>query len=370
MSDFIRLSEHLVGGGFSYAYAVSAADLTGSGSNDLVVSDTNVGLFWFENDGAGNFTRRVIRRRTGEWIERHSIVDIDGDGKLEIVCVDNINACIVYFKCDGDPREESSWSDRYVTEGELPGAYDLTVADLDGDGDMDVAASSWRIGNHFAWFENRDGAWVHHMIEEGLSETRAIRAVDFDGDGRLDLLAGAAGSNQLLWYRNPGDPRVDPWERHVIDTPIGPFHGHPVDMDGDGNLDVVIALRGSETHGPEAGQIAWYENDGDPAGGPWRRHIIAEPFPFAFEAIAADVDGDGQMEVVATRWGDDGGLAIYKHDGDPRGPWRKQTIKDNWSNATQAIFADVDGDGRLDIVATSERGANEVRWWRNEGPAD
>ena len=72
---------------------------------------------------------------------------------------------------------------------------------------------------------------------------------------------------------------------------------------------------------------------------------------------------------IATRWGDDGGLAIFKHDGDPRGPWRKQVIKDNWSNATQAIFADIDGDGRLDIVATSERGANEVRWWRNEGPA-
>ena len=206
MSDFIRLSEHLVDGDFSYAYAVSAADLTGSGSMDLVVCDTNVGLFWFENDGAGNFTRHVIRRRAGEWIERHSIVDIDGDGKLEIVCVDNINGCIVYFKCDGDPRDESSWSHRYVTEGGLPGAYDLTVADLDGDGDMDVAASSWRIGNHFAWFENRDGVWVRHLIEADLPETRTIRAVDFDGDGRLDLLGSVAEGNELLWYRNPGDP--------------------------------------------------------------------------------------------------------------------------------------------------------------------
>ena len=85
-------------------------------------------------------------------------------------------------------------------------------------------------------------------------------------------------------------------------------------------MDVVIALRGSETHGGDAGQIAWYENDGDPAAGPWRKHVIDEPFPKAFEAVAADVDGDGQMEVVATRWGDYGGLAIYKHDGDPRGP--------------------------------------------------
>ena len=369
MSDFIRLSEHLVADGFSYAYALSAADLTGNGSMDLVVCDTNVGLNWFENDGAGKFTRHVIREREGEWIERHSIVDIDGDGRDEIVCVDNINGCILYFECDGDPRDPSSWRHRYVTEGELPGAYDLDVADLDGDGDLDVAASSWRIGNHFAWFENRDGVWVRHLIEDGLRETRAIRAADFDGDGHLDLLGGAAESDVLLWYRNPGDPRVDPWERHVIDTTPGPFHAQVVDMDGDGDLDVVIALRGPDAHGPEAGQVAWYENDGDPAAGPWRKHLIGEPFPLAFEAVAADVDGDGQMEVVGTRWGENGGLAIFKHEGDPRGPWRKQTIKDGWSNATQAIFADVDGDGRLDIVATSERGANEVRWWRNEGPA-
>lgn len=368
MSDFVRLSEHLIQDGFTYSYAVSAADLTGSGSQDLVVCDTNVGLYWFENDGSGNFTRHVIRSRVGEWLERHVIADIDGDGKLEIVCVDNINGCLVYFRCDGDPRETSSWSHGYVSEGGLPGAYDLTIADLDGDGDLDIAASGWRIGNQFAWFENQNGVWVRHLIEEGLPETRTICAVDFDGDGHMDLLGGVADGNQLLWYRNPGDPRTAPWERHVIDTPPGPYHGHPVDMDGDGDQDVVIALRGPDTYGYEGGQIVWYENDGDPAAGPWKKHVIADPFPFAFEAVAGDIDGDGQVEVVATQWGDTGGIAIFKPEGDPRGPWRKQVLKDEWPNATQPILVDIDGDGRLDIVATSERGANDVRWWRNEGP--
>ena len=69
-----------------------------------------------------------------------------------------------------------------------------------------------------------------------------MRAADINGDGRIDLLGTAAADNQLVWYENPGDPARDPWTKHVIDTPYRPAHGHPVDMDGDGDLDVVMAL--------------------------------------------------------------------------------------------------------------------------------
>lgn len=375
MSDFIRLNEHLVQDGFVYAYAISAADLTGSGSQDLVVCDTNVGLYWLENDGVGNFTRHVIHLGKSEWIERHLIADIDGDGRLEIVCVDNINGCVIYFKCDGDPRETSSWSHGYISEGGLPGAYDVAVGDFDGDGDLDIAGSGWRIGNQFAWFENRNGVWVRHIIEEDLPETRAIRTADFDGDGNLDLLGCVTQGNELIWYRNPGDPRTEAWEKHVIDRPSSPFHGTAADIDGDGDQDVVVAIRGLGAKTGEGGQISggqivWYENDGNPAARSWEKHIIADDFPFAFEAVADDIDGDGQLEVVATKWGSPGGISIFKPVGDPKGPWREQVLKDNWPNATQPIIVDVDGDGLLDIVATSERGANEVRWWRNEGSLD
>jgi hypothetical protein len=370
-TEIIQFREHLIHQGFAYAYAVSAVDITGSGSLDLVTVDTNVGLYLFENDGNGNFTHHVIRRRVGEWLERHAIADINGDGKPEIVSVDNTNGCLLYFAYDGDPRDSASWTHNYITEGELPGAYDLTVADLNGDGDLDVAASSWRIGNHFAWFENRDGAWVKHMIEDNIGETRAIHAVDFDGDGLPDLLGTAFTGNQVMWYRNPGDPANQPWHKYVIDDSAGPMHGHPVDMNGDGNIDVVMALRGSDD--PEnqvLNQIVWYENNGSPETVPWKKHVIADGFPMAFEAVAADIDGDGEIEVVATAWGEDGRVTLFKHRGDPKGPWDMQVLKEGWSNVTQAILVDLNSNGRLDIVACAERGSNELRWWRNEGPAE
>ena len=367
VEQIVRFSPHLIMAGFSYAFGISAVDIDGDGDLDLVASDTGVGLYWFENDGKGNFTRHVIHRREDEWLERHAIADINGDGRPEIVIVDNINGSLLWFEFDGDPRDAESWSHHYITEGGLPGAYDVAVADLDGDGDLDVAASSWRKGNQFAWFEQRDGQWIKHMIEENIAETRTICAADINGNGKIDLLGTAAVGDQVVWYENSGDPVGQPWKKHLIDTPLHPIHGHPADMDGDGDVDVVMAVGCWGPEDPSRHQIVWYENDGHPENVPWTKHVICDSFPSAFEAIAADIDGDGQTEVLATAWGDQGRLVLFKHEGDPRGRWRMQVLKDNWPKANQVIVADLDGDKRLDIVASAERGSNELRWWRNEG---
>ena len=209
---------------------------------DLVTPDTEVGLYWLENDGQGNFTRHIIHERSPEWLERHEIADINGDGRPEIVFIDNINGCLLYFEYEGDPRLPSSWRTRYVDEGTLTGAYDVAVADFNGNGDLDVAASTWRKGNQFVWYENRDGHWIKHIIEDNIAETRTIHAADIDGDGKIDLLGTARVGNQVIWYENPGDPVNQPWIKHIIDDAPQPSHGHPVDMDGDGDLDVVMAL--------------------------------------------------------------------------------------------------------------------------------
>jgi len=369
MAEHIRFSERLIMDGFKYAYGISAADIDGDGDLDIVAADTDVGLYWFENDGHGNFTRHIIHTRENEWLERHAIADVNGDGNPDIVIVDNIGGSLLWFENNGNTRDDRPWQYHYITQGDLAGAYDVAVADLDGDGDLDVAVSTWRKGNLFAWFENREGQWIKHIIEEHIGQTRTICATDINGNGRTDLLGTAAAGDQVMWYENTGDLLNRGWIKHVIDAPPGPSHGHPADMDGDGDVDVVMAEGVWGPEDPRLHQVVWYENDGRPERCPWKRHVICEQFVNAFEAVAADLDGDGNMEVVATGWGDHGRVALFKHSGDPRGPWNMQILKDNWPKANQVIVADLDGDGRLDIVASAERGSNELRWWRNEGPA-
>ena len=272
---------------------------------------------------------------------------------------------MICFEYDGDPREASSWRNYYVSEGELPGAYDVTVADLDGDGELELAASGWRIGNQFCWFKRRNGQWERHFVDRDMGEARAICAADFDGDGRIDLLGTACTGNQVVWYRNVGDETGLKWQKHVIDEAPGPYHGHPVDIDGDGNTDAVMAIRNRQD--TNAGSIVWYENDGSPEATPWDKHLIGD-FPGAFEAVAGDIDADGQMEVIASSVGE-GRVALFKHDGDLRGQWQMQVLKENWTGVTQPILADLDGDGRLDLAVVAASGGNELRWWKNEGPA-
>jgi hypothetical protein len=283
--------------------------------------------------------------------------------------VENLTGDLYWFENSGTPADGKLWKLHTISAAGMPHAYDVALADLNGDGWLDVAASGWN-GNQIAWFENPrapDGAWVKHLLDDGMIESRTIRIADFDGDGKPDLLATAPGVNLTVWYQHPGGRGAGPWRKHVIDAAtFRPLHGHPADMDGDGKMDVVMAT-GMNGTGVLEGSVVWYENSGKPAAGPWKKHVICERLTQAFEAFAADLDGDGNLEVAVTTWGEPGGLYLFKHDGDPRGPWRKQVLKDRWRMANQVVAADLDGDGRLDLVAQAERGSNDLRWWRNDG---
>ena len=385
-SNATRFSEHLIADKYAYAYGIAAADLDRDGDLDLTSADYTPHnmLYLFANDGRGNFQRHFIQKDDPERLERHMLGDVDQDGDLDVVIVKNLRGHLLWFENSGQPTDGQLWQ-RHVITTDLPGAYDVALGDFDQDGDLDVAGSSWVLGNQFAWFENpvvpTNGPWKKHLIEADVAETRTMRVADFDGDDDLDLLGTGRKVHQVIWYENRrgqghGQPRVN-WVKHLIDqdSPC-PAHGNPVDMDGDGDLDVVMALGfyyqpgssdSSASQRPEDNQVVWYENKGAPASGPWTKHIIGPRFDDAFEAVAADLDGDSDVDVVATSWRNPGRLVWFENHGDPRGGWTRHLLKNNWRSANQVIIADLNGDGRLDIAACAEHGSYELRWWRNEG---
>jgi acyl-CoA thioesterase-1 len=381
----LRLAEQRLLGNYTYSYACAAYDLDGDGDLDLTSSDAepNSNLYLLRNNGHGGFRHSFIQKYAGLddqpiRLERHAIGDINRDGRPDVVIVDNLKWDIRWFEHPGNEMIEQPWTLHRVAEPkEVPGSYDVALADFDADGDLDVGCSSWRIGNRFDWFENvgapGNGAkWKRHQIEDMIGETRTIAIADFNRDGKPDLLGTARTTNQTVWFANSGKPATEPWKKTILeDKTIAPTHGHPVDLDGDGDLDVLMAfgiVAPVAADSPESHQVAWYENVGQPGlGTQWHKHLIASNFPQGFEAVAGDLDGDGDQDVVATAWSPSGQIAWFENPGDPTQNWKRHAIKQNWSNAVTVILADLDKDGRLDIVACAERGANELRWWRNEG---
>ncbi len=380
----VRFTEHLIMDGYAYPYGIWAADLDKDGDLDLTSADYTPAnnLYWFRNDGSGTFTRRFIQKDDPERLERHMVSDVNQDTHPDVVIVKNLYGHLLWFQNPGTHDTPELWK-RHVITTRLAGAYNVAVSDLDGDGDPDVAASSWRMGNQFAWFENpgtlcngpptqlcyEEGQeWPKHLIDANVAETRCIRVADVDGDGDEDLMGTAAADGLVLWYENSGDPVSRPWKRHLIDDPVRPAHGNPVDMDGDGDPDLVLALgMGVRPGAEDRSGVVWYENDGTPGDGPWPRHTILEPLPGAFEAVAGDLDGDGDPDVAATAWGPAGQVVWLENPGNPRSKWPAHSLKTSWPRANMVIMADLDGDQDLDVAAVAEIGSNEFRWWQNQG---
>ncbi len=142
----VRFSERLLADNLGYVFGVAAADLDGDGDLDLTHSDiqnkSHSTLFWYRNDGTGQFEQLVIFKDEPGWFERHAIADIDGNGTLDVAIINNQKGNVVWFANSGKPAA-GSWK-RHVISNDCPKAYDVTLADFDSDGDLDAATTTGR----------------------------------------------------------------------------------------------------------------------------------------------------------------------------------------------------------------------------------
>jgi hypothetical protein len=386
----VQFSEHLLADKLGYVFGVATADLDGDGDLDLTSPDirnkSHSTLFWYQNDGKGDFERLTIYKDEPGWFERHAIGDLNGDGTLDVAIVNNLKGQVVWFANSGQPAS-GLWR-RYVISTDCPKAYGVTLADFDGDGDLDAATSGY-VSHLITWYENpsADGLgseWTRRVIDDQMHESRTINAGDFNRDGKVDLLATAVGTlpagtpdadhkSQVVWYENSGQPANESWTKHLISNELpAAIHGQPVDLDRDGDLDVVMAhgMRIESDPRVDRHQVVWYENVGEPKQLPqWNRHRVGA-LPFAFEAHAGDIDGDGDIDIATSAWSKGDRIVWFENGGNDK--WSQHVVRTDFHAANQVVLADLNGDGRLDIIASADdgsrrvQGALELRWWRNE----
>lgn len=190
-----------------------------------------------------------------------------------------------------------------------------------------------------------------------------VRMVDLDKDGRLDVLVCDGQRNRVFWYHQLPDNK---WE----ETPLGgelncPAGAVAADLDGDGDLDVLVAVLGSVYPTDErVGQVVWLEN----RDGAFTNHVLLDDVRRVSDVQAGDLDGDGDADIAVAVFGYHHGEILWLEN-KGGGKFRDHLLFTT-QGPSHVPLADFDGDGDLDIVALVSQDHEEVWAFENRGKGE
>ena len=243
---------HVIDREFNGIHGLWTGDVNGDGTKDLLADSIMGPLFpkslgWFQTPprGGSSFKRHIITQGGADGRPHYlDFADLNSDGRGDLLVGDSGGGTFTWWE---QGRADQSWAKHSIAKEN--GATNIKASDVNGDGKPDVVASCGH-GKGVFWFEGP--AWKKHVIDAELRDPHALAVGDFDDDGDLDVATASFGAKLVRWYENDAKGS---FTAHDIDTTNRQeaYDLKAVDLNGDGRLDLILA-------GRETRNAVWYRN--------------------------------------------------------------------------------------------------------------